>query len=118
MIFVDYDRNGKEGVAYFNARIKEDFFDDSTGAGDVSAPVRAAEASKEERIRALRLSISDYLSKIEIAAQLSKKRNPLFEIDKIVRFALAAQSETKELAAIDPSLEEEVRKFRKIWKES
>lgn len=118
LIFVDYDSNGKEGVAYFNARIKEDFFDDSTGAGDVSAPVRAAEASKEERIRALRLSISDYLSKIEIAAQLSKKRNPLFEIDKIVRFALAAQSETKELAAIDPSLEEEVRKFRKIWKES
>lgn len=29
LIFVDYDRNGKEGVAYFNARIKEDFYEDS-----------------------------------------------------------------------------------------
>ena len=74
--------------------------------------------TKEERIRALRLSISDYLSKIGIAAQSSKNGNPLFEIDKIVRFALAAQSETKELAAIDPSLEEEVREFRKIWNKS
>ncbi len=29
LIFVNYDRNGKEGVAYFNARIKEDFYEDS-----------------------------------------------------------------------------------------
>lgn len=118
LIFVDYDQNGKLGMAFFNARIKEDFFDESTVAGDVPAPVRAAEASKEERIRALRLSISDYLSKIETLAQLSKNGNPLFEIDKIARFALAAQTETKELAAIDPSLEEEVRKFREIWNKS
>lgn len=32
LIFVDYDRNGKEGVAYFNARIKEDFYEDSAPA--------------------------------------------------------------------------------------
>ncbi len=32
LIFVDYDRNGKEGVAYFNARIKEDFYEDSEPA--------------------------------------------------------------------------------------
>ena len=32
LIFVDYDRNGKEGFAYFNARIKEDFYEDSTPA--------------------------------------------------------------------------------------
>lgn len=35
LIFVDYDRNGKEGFAYFNARIKEDFYEDSA-----SAPVK------------------------------------------------------------------------------
>ena len=32
LIFVDYDRNGKEGAAYFNARIKEDFYEDSEPA--------------------------------------------------------------------------------------
>ena len=32
LIFVDYDRNGKEGFAYFNARIKEDFYEDSEPA--------------------------------------------------------------------------------------
>lgn len=32
LIFVDYDRNGKEGFAYFNARIKEDFYEDSAPA--------------------------------------------------------------------------------------
>lgn len=32
LIFVNYDRNGKEGVAYFNARIKEDFYEDSAPA--------------------------------------------------------------------------------------
>ena len=35
LIFVDYDHNGKEGFAYFNARIKEDFYEDSA-----SAPVK------------------------------------------------------------------------------
>lgn len=34
LIFVDYDRNGKEGFAYFNARIKEDFYEDSEPAPD------------------------------------------------------------------------------------
>lgn len=111
LIFVDYDRNGKEGVAYFNARIKEDFFDESTVAGDVSAPVRAAEASKEERIRALRLSISDYLSKIERAAQGGRTcGNPLFVADDIVAWAARVQLETKELAKLDPKMVEK-------WKE-
>lgn len=32
LIFVDYDRNGKEGFAYFNARLKEDFYEDSEPA--------------------------------------------------------------------------------------
>lgn len=32
LIFVNYDRNGKEGVAYFNARLKEDFYEDSEPA--------------------------------------------------------------------------------------
>lgn len=32
LIFVDYDRNGKEGFTFFNARIKEDFYEDSAPA--------------------------------------------------------------------------------------
>lgn len=32
LIFVDYDRNGKEGFAYFNARLKEDYYEDSEPA--------------------------------------------------------------------------------------
>lgn len=111
LIFVDYDQDGKLGMAFFNARIKEDFFDESTVAGDVSAPVRAAEASKEERIRALRLSISDYLSKIERAAQGGRTcGNPLFVADDIVAWAARVQLETKELAKLDPKMVEK-------WKE-
>lgn len=43
LIFVDYDRNGKEGVAYFNARIKEDFYEDSA-----QAPVKEACSQEPE----------------------------------------------------------------------
>lgn len=43
LIFVDYDRNGKEGFAYFNARIKEDFYEDSA-----QAPVKEACSQEPE----------------------------------------------------------------------
>lgn len=116
LIFVDYDRNGKEGVAYFNARIKEDFFDDSTGAGDVPAPVRAAEVSKEERIRALRLSISDYLSKIEGAAHSGRDCGHALSVaDDIAVWASRVQAETKELAKLDPKMVERWKKIHESF---
>ena len=110
-VLVSFDCDGKERTTHFCARIDKDFFDDSTGAGDVPASVRAAEASKEERIRALRLSISDYLSKIERAAQGGRTcGNPLFVADDIVAWAARVQLETKELAKLDPKMVEK-------WKE-
>ncbi|MFR5390534.1 hypothetical protein [Parasutterella sp.] len=45
LIFVDYDRNGKEGVAYFNARIKEDFYEDSEPAPDKETCSQEPESS-------------------------------------------------------------------------
>lgn len=45
LIFVDYDRNGKEGFAYFNARIKEDFYEDSEPAPDKETCSQEPESS-------------------------------------------------------------------------
>lgn len=45
LIFVDYDRNGKEGVAYFNARIKEDFYEDSEPAPEKETCSQEPESS-------------------------------------------------------------------------
>lgn len=45
LIFVDYDRNGKEGIAYFNARIKEDFYEDSEPAPDKETCSQEPESS-------------------------------------------------------------------------
>ena len=105
-----YEYNGKVGWAYFCARIKEDFYDDSAATLDVPVSVRGSEARKKERIRALRLSISDYLSKIERAAH-GGAENPLFVADDIAAWAALVQSETKELAKLDPKM---VEKWKKI----
>ena len=116
LIFVDYDQDGKLGMAFFNARIKEDFFDESTVAGDVSAPVRAAEASKEERIRALRLSISDYLSKIESAAHIGRDCGHALSVaDDFFAWASRVQAETKELAILDPKMVERWKKIHESF---
>lgn len=45
LIFVDYDRNGKEGFAYFNARIKEDFYEDSEPAPEKETCSQEPESS-------------------------------------------------------------------------
>lgn len=45
LIFVDYDRNEKEGFAYFNARIKEDFYEDSEPAPDKETCSQEPESS-------------------------------------------------------------------------
>ena len=45
LIFVDYDRNGKEGFAYFNARLKEDFYEDSEPAPDKETCSQEPESS-------------------------------------------------------------------------
>lgn len=107
---VDYEFNGEKESACFLARLKEDFYDDSAAAGDVPVSVRDSEATKKERIRALRLSISDYLSKIERAAHAGAE-NPLFVADDIAAWAVLVQSETKELAKLDPKM---VEKWKKI----
>lgn len=70
--------------------------------------------TKEERIRVLRLSISDRLSKIAEYASMFKSSNPLFVIDDIVASALMAQSETKELMELDPALVKERDEIRRI----
>lgn len=69
--------------------------------------------TKEERIRTLRLSISDRLSNIEKRASMCGS-NPLFAIDDIVALALCAQAETKELAELLPNLVKERDEIRRI----
>ena len=102
---VSFDCDGKERTAHFCARIDKDFFDDSTGAGDVPASVRTAEAAKEERIRLLRLSFRDYMKDlVRVASLTTTSRNPLLNIDTIMDLAMAAHSDANELAKLCPKL--------------
>lgn len=74
LIFVDYDRNGKEGIAYFNARIKEDFFDESTAvqSSDKPLPDSTIQSANEERARLLKLSIKRKSAKLISGVQRLK----------------------------------------------
>lgn len=102
---VSFDYNGNERTTHFCARIDKDFFDDSTGAGDVLASVRAAEAAKEEKIRLLRLSFRDRMKRLGGYASIAAiSKNPIMHIDTIMDLAVAAHSDANELAKLCPKL--------------
>ena len=104
-VLVSFDCDGKERTTHFCARTDKDFFDDSTGAGDIPASVRAAEAAKEERIRLLRLSFRDRMKRLGGQASLAAiSKNPILHIDTIMDLAMAAHSDANELAKLCPKL--------------
>lgn len=74
LIIVDYDYDGKEGFAYFNARIKDDFFDEPTAVQSSDKPLSDStiRSANEERARLLKLSIKRKSAKLISGAQRLK----------------------------------------------
>lgn len=74
LIFVDYDLDGKLGMCFFNARIKEDFFDESTAvqSSDKPLPDSTIQSANEERARLLKLSIKRKSAKLISGVQRLK----------------------------------------------